>query len=74
MSAIAICKGRYLIAAASLQLQHQVIKRLYEDRLVLAPIDLTQPLFILDCGTGAGKFGRTPLTSIPPCHPCRTRH
>ncbi|KAL1717582.1 S-adenosyl-L-methionine-dependent methyltransferase [Schizophyllum commune] len=39
-----------------LRLQHQVIKRLYEGRLVLAPIDLTQPLFILDCGTGAGVW------------------
>ncbi|TRM67039.1 S-adenosyl-L-methionine-dependent methyltransferase [Schizophyllum amplum] len=39
-----------------LLLQHKVIKDLYEGRLVIAPIDLAQPLFILDCGTGAGVW------------------
>ncbi|KAF7295429.1 S-adenosyl-L-methionine-dependent methyltransferase [Mycena indigotica] len=37
-----------------LQLQHDAIKKLYEDRILLAPVDLDKKASVLETGTGSG--------------------
>jgi len=49
-----------LITSFRLHLQHHVIKRSFEDRLILAPVRLDAGSVVLECGTGSGQYMISP--------------
>ncbi|KDR74312.1 hypothetical protein GALMADRAFT_71069 [Galerina marginata CBS 339.88] len=48
-----------------LHLQHRVLKRVYENRLILAPVELLDGDVVLECGTGSGIWMLEAADEIP---------
>lgn len=40
-------------------LQHRMLKTAFDGEVILAPVDKSDALFVLDSGTGAGQYDST---------------
>ncbi|KAF7295427.1 S-adenosyl-L-methionine-dependent methyltransferase [Mycena indigotica] len=48
-----------------LQLQHDAVKHMYEDRIILAPVEFNEEAKVLDIGTGSGTWAVELATNTP---------